>query len=265
MTVGAAWRDGVRRVNAAPFVLIGMFAVTLLIALPLAIALRGMIEAHLGDSLTAAAVADGNDLDWWHEFSSQASGLGTTFVPSIVGFSAVLDNIGGLLDNLPMAATVAGATAAWMMRLVVPERRRSRSLRAPAADAVARFLCRLRHALLAFPAPRRAGLALLRAALLADPPVAVRRSVSVDDARPDRRAHRLSDSPGVVSRVRRLADRVQSRIRLRPDPHRRRGPPQRHRIAGRGRTIRASSSSGCTVVRAERSRLPGARGRLRAH
>jgi hypothetical protein len=115
MTVGAAWRDGVRRVNAAPFVLAGMFAVTLLIALPLAIALRGMIEAHLGDSLTAAAVADGNDLDWWREFSSQASGLGTTFVPSIVGFSAVLDNLAGLLDNLPMAATVAGATAAWMI------------------------------------------------------------------------------------------------------------------------------------------------------
>jgi hypothetical protein len=115
MTVGAAWRDGVKRVNAAPFVLAGMFAVTLLVALPLSVALRGMIEAHLDDSLTAAAVADGNDLDWWNEFASQASGLGTTFVPSIVGSSAVLDNINGMLDNLPMAATIAGVTIAWMV------------------------------------------------------------------------------------------------------------------------------------------------------
>ena len=115
MTVGAAWRDGVRRVNAAPLVLVGMFTLTLVLAMPLSIALRGMIEDHLGDSLTAERVANGTDLDWWDEFSAQASGLGTTFVPSIVGFGAVLDNISGLLDNVEMAATIAGATGAWMI------------------------------------------------------------------------------------------------------------------------------------------------------
>jgi hypothetical protein len=96
-------------------VLLGMCALTLLVALPLSLALRGMIAAHLGDSLFADALAAGTSYDWWQEFSAQASGLATTFVPSIIGFGAVLDNLGALVDNLPMATTVAGATAAWLV------------------------------------------------------------------------------------------------------------------------------------------------------
>lgn len=115
MTPWSAFRDGVRRVNAAPLLLAGMVAVTLLIALPLSFALRGMIEGHLGRSLAADVVADGTSSDWWQEFSAQASGLATTFAPSIIGFGAVLDNVSGLLDNLPLAATIAGATGAWMV------------------------------------------------------------------------------------------------------------------------------------------------------
>jgi hypothetical protein len=115
MTVFAAWRDGIRRVNGAPMVLAGMFACTLLIALPLSIALRGMLAEHLDDSLSADAAAAGTNYDWWQEFDEQASGLGTTFVPSIIGFGAVLDNLTAILDNLPMATTIAGATAAWLV------------------------------------------------------------------------------------------------------------------------------------------------------
>jgi hypothetical protein len=111
----AAFREGVRRVNGAPLVLGGAIATTFLIALPLSIALRGMIAAHLGTSLTADSVAAGANYDWWQEFTSQATGLGTTFIPATVGFGAVLENISNLLDNQPMAATIAGAAAAWMV------------------------------------------------------------------------------------------------------------------------------------------------------
>ena len=115
MTAAAAFRDGVRRVNGAPAMLAGLCLVTLLAALPLSLALRGMIEAHLGQSLVAEAVASGADYQWWQEFLSQATGLGSTFAPSIVGIGAVLDNLDALVDNRPMAATIAGVTAAWLL------------------------------------------------------------------------------------------------------------------------------------------------------
>ena len=115
MGAWCAFRHGIRRVNGAPVVIAGMVCVTLLVALPLSVALRGMLEAHLGRSLAAGAVASGTSYDWWQEFSAQASGLGATFVPSIIGFGAVLDNLSGLFDNLPLASTITGVTAAWMV------------------------------------------------------------------------------------------------------------------------------------------------------
>jgi hypothetical protein len=115
MSAAAAFRDGIRRVNGAPVLLAAMCLVTLLLALPLSIALRGMLEAQFGRSLTAQHVASGADYQWWQEFLHQATGLGSTFTPSIIGFGAVLDNLDALLDNEPMAATIAGVTAAWLL------------------------------------------------------------------------------------------------------------------------------------------------------
>lgn len=115
MAALSAFRAGIGRVNRSPLILMGMFLVTLLIALPLSLALRGMLSAHLGRSLAADAAAAGANYEWWQEFSASASGLGTTFAPTIIGFGAVLDSVGGLMDNLPLATTIAGATIAWMI------------------------------------------------------------------------------------------------------------------------------------------------------
>ncbi len=115
MGIAAAFRDGVRRVNAAPFVLFGMCAFTFLFAFPLSLIVRDAIASHLGASLAADAAAGGANYDWWQEFTAQASGLPATFVPSIVGFGAVLDNIDRLLDNLPLGTAIAGAMAAWLV------------------------------------------------------------------------------------------------------------------------------------------------------
>jgi hypothetical protein len=115
MPVMSAFRDGARRVRGAPMMLIGLFAVTLVMALPVSYVLRTMLKAHLGVSLAANAAAAGANYDWWQEFLSQASGLGKTFMPSIIGFGAVLDNLAGILDNLPLASAIVGLTAAWLV------------------------------------------------------------------------------------------------------------------------------------------------------
>jgi hypothetical protein len=115
MTATAAFREGVRRTNDAPVLVAGMCILTLLLALPLALALRAMLEAHLGASLAAEQVASRADYQWWQEFLFQAAGLGTTFVPSIIGFGAVLRNLDALLDNREMATTIAGVTIGWLL------------------------------------------------------------------------------------------------------------------------------------------------------
>lgn len=115
MSATTAFREGIRRVNQAPVVVVGMFAFTLLVSLPLAYALDTLIAAHLGSSLAAESLATGTNYDWWQEFSAQATGLGTTFVPTIAGFAAVLNNLSALLDRQPMAATIVGVTLAWMV------------------------------------------------------------------------------------------------------------------------------------------------------
>src|SRR5919204_526190 len=99
MSIRAAFRDGARRVNRAPMILVGVVVVTLMLCLPLALALRGMLRVHLGNSLAAETAASGVNYDWWQEFSEQATGLGATFSPRLIGFGAVLDNFSNLMDN----------------------------------------------------------------------------------------------------------------------------------------------------------------------
>ena len=115
MSPFSAWADGARRVNRAPAILIGVWALTLLVSLPLTIALRGMLAQHLGQSLEADTAASGVNYDWMQEFGDQASGLGTTFKPTIIGFGAVLDNLSGFLDATPQPAVIVGAASVYVL------------------------------------------------------------------------------------------------------------------------------------------------------
>jgi hypothetical protein len=114
-SLSKAWLDGWRRVLHAPAIVAGVFVMTFLLALPLAYTLRTMLEAHLGQSLIAAEAADAVNYDWWQEFSSQTSGLGSTFTPAIIGFAATLDNISSVLDGQREIVPIVGALAIYLV------------------------------------------------------------------------------------------------------------------------------------------------------
>jgi hypothetical protein len=110
----AIWRDGWKRVVAAPAIAAGVFAMTIALALPMAVVLRGEIATHLHGSLRASSVADGVDWDWWQEFTGQATGLGTTLTPSVIGFATTLDSISSVLDRKAIAGPIAMALAFYL-------------------------------------------------------------------------------------------------------------------------------------------------------
>jgi hypothetical protein len=95
-----------------------MFALTMATALPVAIVVRGMIGAHLGRSLMADAAAEAVNYDWWEEFTSQASGLATTFSPAVIGFAATLDNLNSVLDARTEIAPIAAVLVVYMLAWV---------------------------------------------------------------------------------------------------------------------------------------------------
>ncbi len=85
---------------------------TILLTLPLAITLQGMLAVHLGSSLAAETAASGVNYDWWNEFLAQAAGVGQSFVPAIIGFAAVLKNLSGVADAKSLPIVIAAAVSA---------------------------------------------------------------------------------------------------------------------------------------------------------
>lgn len=115
MSVGAAFVDGLMRVKRAPWLVIGLWLSTLLLALPLSLALQGLIGEHLGDSMAAESAASGMNYDWWNEFLAQSTGVGKTFVPAILGFAAVLQNLSGVADGNGPPSPVVWVVAAQLI------------------------------------------------------------------------------------------------------------------------------------------------------
>jgi hypothetical protein len=108
----SAFIDGVNRVKRAPWLIAGLWISTILLTLPLAITLQGMLGQHLGGSLAAEEAATGVNYDWWNEFLAQAAGVGQSFVPAIIGFAAVLKNLSGVADARSLPVVIAAVVSA---------------------------------------------------------------------------------------------------------------------------------------------------------
>lgn len=111
----SAFREGLGRVRRAPALVAGVWLSTLLLAVGPALVLHELIEDHLGSSLMADSAATGVNFDWWNEFLAQASGLGQTFTPAVLGFAAVLDNLSRIADHKTLAPVLAGLVATQLL------------------------------------------------------------------------------------------------------------------------------------------------------
>ncbi len=107
--------DGWRRALRAPWLVVGLWLMTFLLALPLAMTLRGMLSDHLGGSLEAGTAASSVNFDWWNEFLAQAAGIGQTFVPAILGFAAVIKNISSVADANSLPTVIASVITAHLV------------------------------------------------------------------------------------------------------------------------------------------------------
>ncbi len=115
MGAAAALAAGIGLVNRAPVILVCVFGVTFLTALPFSLMMRRALASHLGNSMVSAQVARGVNVQWWSEFIRQAGPLGQTFQTTIIGFASALDNISLLADGQRRPASILWAGALYLL------------------------------------------------------------------------------------------------------------------------------------------------------
>lgn len=93
MGVLGAILTGLRRAFGSPRILLFLWLLNLLVALPAAVAIHDAIGDSLGASLADEGLRSGFDLGWYGEYRQQGSEFERTFRPSVVGIGAVLDNL----------------------------------------------------------------------------------------------------------------------------------------------------------------------------
>jgi hypothetical protein len=111
----AAFSSGIGRVLRAPAVLAGVFAVSLILAIPASHLVRIGIADGLGNSRVADELVQGVSLEWWDQYLETASGLARSFTPNVIGFAAVLDNTSRFLDNQHAVPAVAALAAIYLV------------------------------------------------------------------------------------------------------------------------------------------------------
>lgn len=111
-----ALRQGLRHTAAVPGLLLLLWLVNLLIALPAAVVVGEAIHDSVKWGAAHDQLREGFDTGWYGEFSAGAEGLAATFEPSQIGAGATLDAIeawwSGGLFKMPLEIIVFGVVFA---------------------------------------------------------------------------------------------------------------------------------------------------------
>ncbi len=124
MNVTTAILHGLRRTYRAPALVVGLWLLNLVVALPAAVLLSDALEGSIGPSLFHQTLRDGFDADWYADFLvAGPEGLASTFRPSILGAGAVYDNLeawwsGRIFSDFPaIVYLAAGYALLWLFCL----------------------------------------------------------------------------------------------------------------------------------------------------
>lgn len=111
MDVRTHFSAGLRRVLMAPSLVAWVYLISLVVAFPLTLAMKDLLQASFEGSLVEDRLRQGFDPAWHEEFAAGSTGLGKTFGPSLVGILPMLGNLERLLDGTlhQVDTTVLGA------------------------------------------------------------------------------------------------------------------------------------------------------------
>ena len=123
MSISRAISEGLRRVLAAPRLIVLLWLASVLCALPASLMMREVLADSLASSLASREMLQGFDLGWYAEFAARAGGFEKTFTPAVSGPGPVLDNLqawwnGGLFTAYPgLVALALGYAVLWAFLL----------------------------------------------------------------------------------------------------------------------------------------------------
>ena len=107
-----AFLDGVRTVALRPHVLLATYVATLVVVMPMSVAIAGMLRNLIQSTPLAEETTRSVPLAVWDAIGRQSNGLASTFTPAILGIAAPLDNVSAMLEGrTPVAAIMAAAAA----------------------------------------------------------------------------------------------------------------------------------------------------------
>ncbi len=83
--------------------------------MPLTLTIRRDVIRSLDSRLEARDAAQGINYEWMREFDAHATGVASTFRPTIVGFAAVLDNLSAFVDNVQRPNAIAATAGVYVV------------------------------------------------------------------------------------------------------------------------------------------------------